>query len=145
MGNYAAVKRWRERNPDEARRIDRVYKKLKRSTPFKLMWPHIRRAYGDACLRCGKAEERLSADHVVPLYHGGTNDVFNLQPLCRSCNKIKGRRMWLDYRSDQGEAIQMIATGFQSELDSYRIASDLWHRKRDLAATARARRKLALG
>ncbi|MGW5524838.1 HNH endonuclease [Gordonia sp. NPDC003950] len=29
-------------------------------------------------------------DHVVPLAHGGLNDITNIQLLCQSCNLTKG-------------------------------------------------------
>jgi len=37
---------------------------------------------------CGK----YAIDHVYPLSKGGTNDVMNLQLLCKSCNCIKGAK-----------------------------------------------------
>ena len=59
--------------------------------------------YGNACLRCGAAD-KICLDHVVPLAAGGRNDASNLQPLCRSCNSVKGARQAWDFRSDLGGA-----------------------------------------
>lgn len=36
--------------------------------------------------------ERLTADHVVPLSKGGTNDPSNLRTLCVWCNSRRGNR-----------------------------------------------------
>lgn len=36
-------------------------------------------------------------DHVVPVLFGGSNDISNIQPLCRSCNSSKGAST-VDYR-----------------------------------------------
>lgn len=47
-------------------------------------------AASPVCARCGAAED-LTADHVVPLARGGTNDG-ERQVLCRPCNSSKGSR-----------------------------------------------------
>jgi 5-methylcytosine-specific restriction endonuclease McrA len=52
--------------------------------------------HGDRCLACGTAE-RIEVDHVVPVVRGGTHELANVQPLCRSCNAAKGARA-TDYR-----------------------------------------------
>jgi 5-methylcytosine-specific restriction enzyme A len=43
------------------------------------------------CHRCGRVYVAgdLICDHVVPLAEGGADDVSNLAPLCRDCNRIK--------------------------------------------------------
>lgn len=54
-------------------------------------WRKIRgvvfRTYGDACLKCG--DKATEVDHIVELDAGGTDDIENLQPLCRECHKAK--------------------------------------------------------
>jgi 5-methylcytosine-specific restriction endonuclease McrA len=45
--------------------------------------------FGNVCLRCEKKGD-LVADHVIPLAKGGRNDITNIQPLCKTCNGIKG-------------------------------------------------------
>ena len=44
---------------------------------------------GRVCRNCGSFV-RLEVDHVVPLARGGSNDLANLQVLCRTCNRSKG-------------------------------------------------------
>lgn len=52
--------------------------------------------YGSVCLRWGERGP-LVADHVVPLAKGGTDDIANIQPLCKICHGIKGMHT-TDYR-----------------------------------------------
>jgi 5-methylcytosine-specific restriction endonuclease McrA len=59
-------------------------------------WDRLCALYGHCCVRC-EATGALTVDHVVPLSRGGRNDVWNLQPLCRSCNSQKHTRI-ADYR-----------------------------------------------
>ena len=46
---------------------------------------------GFRCRSCGATTD-LTVDHIVPLVRGGTNELRNLQTLCRSCNSRKGGR-----------------------------------------------------
>lgn len=61
---------------------------------------HIRlsvfKKHGKVCLACGSQNE-ISLDHIVPVCRGGWNSINNLQPLCRSCNSKKGKKI-IDYR-----------------------------------------------
>lgn len=49
---------------------------------------------GFKCQYCGKSapDVVLEIDHVIPVAHGGTNDVENLVTACRECNNGKGAR-----------------------------------------------------
>jgi len=48
---------------------------------------------GFICKHCGCTDvEQLSIDHIIPVSAGGTNDLENLQVLCRKCNSSKGRK-----------------------------------------------------
>lgn len=49
------------------------------------------------CLKCG-AQDRLEVDHIVPVSLGGSNDLNNLQILCRTCNASKLNKNANDYR-----------------------------------------------
>lgn len=62
-------------------------------------WETLKMKYRYMCLCCKQCEPeiRLTEDHIVPLTRGGTNDISNIQPLCRSCNSRKNIQTF-DYR-----------------------------------------------
>jgi 5-methylcytosine-specific restriction endonuclease McrA len=59
-------------------------------------WVALCSRYGNRCLCCGR-KRKLTADHVVPITKGGTSNIDNIQPLCKSCNSRKNNRT-IDYR-----------------------------------------------
>jgi 5-methylcytosine-specific restriction endonuclease McrA len=69
-------------------------------------WLALKAHYDYTCLCCGRGEPaiELTRDHVIPLDKGGSDDIANIQPLCRSCNGTKGAQI-IDYRprGEQGE------------------------------------------
>ena len=48
------------------------------------------------CVECGATnkETTLEIDHIIPVSKGGTNDISNLQTLCRECNRAKSATIW---------------------------------------------------
>lgn len=58
-------------------------------------WNSLCEKYENRCLNCGAPE--CTIDHIIPLAHGGSNTIDNLQPLCLGCNLKKGTKT-IDYR-----------------------------------------------
>lgn len=46
------------------------------------------------CVSCGRwfTKSQITIDHKVSKRYGGTDDIWNLQPMCRSCNSSKRER-----------------------------------------------------
>lgn len=68
-------------------------------SPERISWLRVRREQTkrvferdeNVCRYCGSTA-RLEIDHIIPLARGGTNDLDNLQILCRHCNAKKHTR-----------------------------------------------------
>lgn len=54
----------------------------------KVEWESLKITFDNRCAICGK-KKPLTKDHIVPLSQGGTDDIENIQPLCRNCNSTK--------------------------------------------------------
>lgn len=55
-------------------------------------WQEKIALFGGCCAYCGEAKP-LTQDHKVPISRGGTNDIGNIVPACRSCNSAKRDKM----------------------------------------------------
>lgn len=100
---YCYTKKWKNANKDKV-----AINKRNRKTRLKgslgsfshLEWELLKAVCNHTCLRCLKSEPtiKLTADHIIPIYLGGSNCISNIQPLCGSCNASKGVKI-LDYRA----------------------------------------------
>lgn len=48
--------------------------------------------YNFQCVACSSTDN-LTIDHIMPVSKGGSDDLSNLQILCKSCNSKKGSRV----------------------------------------------------
>ena len=60
-------------------------------------WTALCEKFNHQCVSCGK-KSKLTMDHIVPLSKGGRHEIKNIQPLCKSCNSVKGTKT-IDYRT----------------------------------------------
>ena len=87
-------KKWRENNKNrrnELRKRRRVIEKKAKGSHTFIQWNTIKKRYNWTCPCCKKKEPEitLTEDHVIPLSKGGSDNIENIQPLCRSCNSKK--------------------------------------------------------
>ena len=102
-GKRGAIVKWGKKGKsDEAAetRSERLSAAREKGTHTKEQWEDMKSFFG-GCVICGKSidEVKITKDHIVPIYQGGSDSITNLQPLCSSCNSRKGPDNH-DYRID---------------------------------------------
>ena len=86
----------------EARQAARKVKAQKRrdvAAAYDHLFVAVGKRDGFKCAKCGELND-LHLDHIVPLALNGSNDLDNLQLLCRTCN-IQKRDTIADYRKKE--------------------------------------------
>lgn len=85
--------------------VEEIYKSIK-SKKDSLNCKNMRRSFNykrpslfkylisrqNVCCFCG-SDKDLTIDHILPLSRNGSNDIKNLQILCRSCNSRKSNKI----------------------------------------------------
>lgn len=93
---------WRKNNLDKIRNYAQIRRARIIGNGGNLTveeWNAILDFYGHKCLCCGRDDVKLTMDHVIPIFHGGTHTADNVQPLCGSCNSRK-KDNHIDYRKE---------------------------------------------
>lgn len=94
-------RQWSRRNRDRKNHHERARRGLIKGgagTWSLSEWRSLLDRYGLACAYCARPGP-LTADHRVPLSRGGSNEIANLLPACKSCNSRKGTRTEAEFRS----------------------------------------------
>lgn len=78
--------------PPQVKRRERAKLRAART----LWYGQLVAAQGECCVNCGESEG-LVLDHVLPIAKGGLSRLDNLQLLCATCNRIKGKLV-IDFR-----------------------------------------------
>lgn len=110
---WARSKAWAKANPERWREFGRQAEAKRRAAKYKApgSWTEkdINRLYElqkGKCVACrvdlGKSFHR---DHIVALVRGGSNDINNIQLLCRSCNSRKHAKDWTKFMQESGYLI----------------------------------------
>lgn len=91
---------WGRNNPDKCRAIHhrRKARLLEVGGSFTGQeWVDLLEIYNNTCPCCGKRGVKLEVDHIVPISKGGSSNIDNIQPLCKSCNSTKSNRNCIRY------------------------------------------------
>jgi hypothetical protein len=97
-----ASRRWRDRHRQKAQAMAKSRRAREVNAPGSHTtkdWDQIKQRYRYCCARRDETcRGPLTKDHIVPLVMSGSNNPDNLQPLCKSHNVRKSRRVQLDFR-----------------------------------------------
>lgn len=74
-----------------------ICQKPKRNPLTKSIKFEVFKRDGYKCVAC-KTDEKLEIEHKIPISRGGTDDLENLETLCKSCNIAKSNRILKNYR-----------------------------------------------
>lgn len=79
-----------KKQKEEKRKKSREAKR-RRKQRQKISRPKVLEKFKYRCVRCGYNEffTALDIDHIIPVSHGGINEISNLQVLCSNCHRYK--------------------------------------------------------
>ncbi len=90
--------RWKGGNGSDKAFYNRRYRMRKinnEGSHTRVEWETLKAQYNWTCLICKKSEPeiKLTEDHIIPVSKFGSDNIENIQPLCRKCNSRKGTKI----------------------------------------------------
>ena len=89
---YHVLHREGARNAAHRRRSNKM-----NNGAFKIYKKELLKIYNSPCFYCG-SNERIEADHIVPISRGGRHSIGNLISACRSCNGSKHNKLLVEWK-----------------------------------------------
>ena len=88
-------RRWKKKNPERMAHLKaRRYARERGAEGGHTLeeWEQLKKKHGFKCAVCG-LKKPLTKDHIIPLSENGTDNIENIQPLCRNCNSKKWKKL----------------------------------------------------
>lgn len=109
----AISRRWLLENPDKAAANNRNRRARKRSANGRHTAEDVNAIFESQrgmCASCPaklikSGKNRYHVDHIVPLIRGGSNDKYNIQCLCPSCNMRKNAKDPMEWAKQNGRLL----------------------------------------
>lgn len=109
----AATRAWQAANPEKAAQYTRNRRALKKNAEGSHTVADVRTIFENQrglCSNCQaklfkSGKQKFHVDHVMPLALGGSNDKYNIQCLCPTCNLSKHAKDPLEWAKQQGRLL----------------------------------------
>lgn len=89
---YHVLNRQGARDAAHRRRANKV-----NNGAFKIYKKELLKIYNSPCFYCG-SNEKIEADHIIPISRGGIHSVGNLISACKSCNGSKHNKLLVEWK-----------------------------------------------
>lgn len=104
--HLAKCREWVQNNRDKSRASKRNTAHRRRviigSSTYQVRAKEIQKLLTQNCFYCGSTE-KITIDHVVPIFRGGQHKIGNLVPACKSCNSSKGSKLFTEWKAFQSK------------------------------------------